>query len=257
MIIFLVKGTVAEYQTSEAIFEYYESGAWHTYTTSFLGTLSDLLDDIFLNTGILFKGLYDTEYMTIDLSSSSATIVKMLDNDFTRQLGFRNTTYSINATASYWGTHRFMINNDDLLGHEANNMRPYEIESNFTLDGRVYKSTPGISTIFYEVKFGDYTKKQVERGVIPFVENLESNIDLKFTQEAYDFFGGFFNTDTFQISFDKKYLEAGLTLNANIVKCQISERPSSNFGGRTLYYLTDSLGNFIITSNGAFITLER
>jgi len=253
MIIFLVKASKLEYNSSTDILFRYNNGTWNDYSLDFLGTLEDLLIEIETNIGISFSNIFNNEFIEVTLPAG-ITDIEFLDNDFSKFLGFRPSN---DLVATKWGTFRFMINNDRLLGHEAQNMRPYEIESNFTLDGRVYKSTPKISTIFYDFKFGDYTKKQVEDGVIPFVENLESNVDVYFNNKSYAFFDGFFNSNVFQINFNTKYLEAGLTLNSNIVKCQLSERPSVYNNGKLIYFLTDSTGAFIINSRDDYTILER
>jgi len=253
MFIFLVKHTIYQFDASEVLFYKTTAGIETpvTITGGFLGDIEDLLNAIQNEHGIVFSGLYNMEFMTITLPAGIDSI-DFKDLELGGWLGFKK--YELIATK--WGTHRFMIENESYLGHEALPLRPYEIESNFTLSGQVYKSVPKISTIFYDAIFADYSKSEIELGVIPFVENLESNTDMMMSSEAFSYFGGFFNSTLFQLNFAGKYLEVGGVLNSSKVKVQISERPSAENGGKILAFLTNSLGHYIIKTNGDFIIKE-
>lgn len=253
MFIFLVKDTIYDVLETDILFYKTTSGVETpvTITGGVLGNIQDILDAIEIEYGIIFSGLFDQDIMTITLPGAIDSI-DFKDLELGRWLGFSDNE----LLSTRWGTHRFMISDDVFLGHESSPIRPYEIESNFTLSGQVYKSTPGISTLFYDCTFGDYKKKYVDTGVIPFVENLESNVDMRMSTEGYEYFGGYFNSTIFQLNFLSKYLEPGDVLNSNKVRLEMSERPSPENGMKTYAFLTNSSGAYIILTDGSFVVKE-
>lgn len=253
MTVMLVKNTFYDIPETEVLFYKTSSGVETgvTITGGFLGNLKDLLDAIELEYNIVFSGLMDKEFVTATLPANIDSI-DWKDLELGKWLGFKGTE----TIGSRWGLSRFLID-DVFIGHEASSIRPYDIESQFTLDGRVYKDTPKIANLFYQATFGDYLKEQVETGVIPFVENLESDTDMLLSQDGFNYFQGFFNSTLLQLNFDKKYLEPGDRLNSSSVKVQISERPSDENGAVLKAFLTLSDGTYIVLTDGSYVVVER
>ncbi len=249
MTVMLVKNTVYNFSGFEVFFYVTPTGGVQeplTLAGGIIGTLIDILDAIQLQTNIQFNHVSDGEFVEVVLPPAYEAI-DFADLNLGKWIGVEGN----NLTGSLWGTSRFMID-DVFLGHESYHIRPYEIESSFTLDGRVYKSTPRISTNFYDITFGDYSKRQVEIGVIPFVENLESNCDMYLAPEGAEVFSGYFNATLFQMNFNKKYLENGDMLNSSKVRLQMSERGmADNPESGTFVVLTD--GTFVTDSEGNFL----
>jgi len=254
MLVMLVKNNDIEIGSEDILF-YKTTGSTEeavVLPNGFIGTLESLMEIVLLELGYEFKGIFDKEFMSVVLPLGVDSI-NFSDLWFGKALGFKGSS----LTAFSWGLSRFMIENDLHLGNEGELFRPYEIESGFTLSGQVYKDTPGVSTVFYSMTFADYTFEQTKTGVIPFAENLESNIDMKLGVEAYNYYKEYFTSNVFQINFKKPYLERGDVLNGHKVLCEMSERPSLINEGKVEYYIVLSTGQYVSTNGENYVIVER